>query len=384
MLDIWPAFPLVIYGIVDFPTRCADNIIAALKYRDRVCHIDLAIFKTSEWEEYLAAMQQPFPELAFLRLWWKYEPGTVVVPDSVLGGFAPRLEVIELKGILFPGLPKLLLSATHLVRLYLRNIPHSGYFSPDAMAAALSTLTSLEDLMLIFISPESCPDLEIRRLPSSPRSVLPVLKFVEFKGASEYLEDLVTDIDAPQLKRLQIWFFNDVVFDTPHLSQFIGQAPILNAFENAHISLANSTACVFFRSQIDDDVELKVTILCEGSDWQLSSVEQVCTSYLPFLSTLKDLYVYEEPIFSSVDLKDNIEYRVWRELLYPFTAVKNIYLSDKFALRIGPALQELVKGRAATEVLPTLENIFLEGLESSGHVQEGIGHIRKNQSCYRR
>jgi hypothetical protein len=239
------------------------------------------------------------------------------------------------------------------------------------MVAALSTLTSLEELLLEFKSPESCPDLETRRLPPSTRSVLPVLRYVEFKGASEYLEDLVTDIDAPLLKRLQITFFNDVVFDTPHLSQFIGQAPILNAFENAYISLADSTACVFFRSQIGGYAELKVTILCEGSDWQLSSVEQVCFSCLPFLSTLKGLYVYER-IPSSVDWKDNIDYRVWRELLYPFTTVKNIYLSDEFALRIGPALQELVKGRAATEVLPTLENIFLKGLKSSGHVQEGM------------
>ena len=334
------------------------------------------VFKTSELEEYLAAMQQPFPELTYLWLWWKDEIGTLVVPDSFLGGFAPRLEVIDLEGIPFPGLPKLLLSATHLVHLYLQNIPHSGYFSPDAMVAALSTMTSLEELLLRLKSPESCPDLETRRLPPSPRSVLPVLKSVEFKGASEYLEDLVTDIDAPQLERLDITFFNDVLFDTPHLSQFIGRTPILNAFENAYIFLANSTACVAFRSPIDCYVQLKVAILCEGSDWQLSSVEQVCTScfQLPFLSTLKGLYVFER-IFSSVDWKDNIEYRVWRELLYPFTSVKNIYISDEFALGIGPALQELVKGRAATEVLPTLENIFLKGLKSSGHVQEGIGQF---------
>jgi hypothetical protein len=39
-----------------------------------------------------------------------------------------------------------------------------------------------------------------------------------------------------------------------------------------------------------------------------------------------------------------------------------------------PALQELVGGRT-TELLPTLQNVFLEGLESSGPVHEGIGQF---------
>jgi hypothetical protein len=190
------------------------------------------------------------------------------------------------------------------------------------------------------------------------------------------LEDLVTDIDAPQLNKLEIAFFNDVVFDTPNLIQFIGCTPISNAFEHAYIAPAYSDACVAFRSHrslIDGYVELKVTILCEGLYWQLSSLKQVCTSCLPFLSTLKDLYIREHP-FSPPDWEDNIENRIWRELLQRFTTVKNIYISNKIALRIGPALQELVKGRA-TEVLPTLENIFLEWLVSSGDVQEGIGQF---------
>jgi hypothetical protein len=51
--------------------------------------------------------------------------------------------------------------------------------------------------------------------------------------------------------------------------------------------------------------------------------------------------------------------------------VKTLYLSEEFARLIGPVLQELV-GSRATEVLPNLQNIFLEGLEPSGAVQEGI------------
>ena len=88
---------------------------------------------------------------------------------------------------------------------------------------------------------------------------------------------------------------------------------------------------------------------------------------------LEDLYIYGRPK-SKPGWKDDIENGLWLQLLHPFTAVKNLYLTEEFALRIEPALQELAEGRA-TEVLPTLQSIFLDGLESSGsaNVQEGIG-----------
>jgi hypothetical protein len=54
--------------------------------------------------------------------------------------------------------------------------------------------------------------------------------------------------------------------------------------------------------------------------------------------------------------------------------VKNLYLSEEIARRIVPALQDLV-GDRATEVLPTLENIFLEEGQQSGPVQEGIQQV---------
>ena len=371
MLDIWPALPLIINGDGYYSTRCADNIVAALKCSDRVCQIDLVISKILGLERFLAATQQPFPELTYLNFRWIGDDETVVVPDSFFGGFAPRLEGLQLYGIPFPGLPKLLLSATRLVHLHLYAIPHSGYFSPDAMVAALSTLTSLENLTLEFKSPKSCPDSEPGRLPPPTCTVLPVLTIFRFQGVSEYLEELVTDIDAPQLNKLETQFFNDIVFDTPQLIQLISRAPVSSALENAHITLDHDTAHVTFQSRISG-YKLKVSILCEGLDWQLSSVEQVSTSCLPFLSTLKDLYIHEHAR-SQPDWKDNIENRVWLDLLHPFAAVENLYISEKIALRIEAALQELVEGRT-TEVLPTLENIFLEGL-SSGRVLEGIGQF---------
>src|SRR5258708_39676733 len=148
-----------------------------------------------------------------------------VLPDSFLGGSVPGLRFLYFAGIPFPGLQKPLLSATHLVDLYLCNIPHSGYISPEEMVTCLSVLTSLRNLQLGFESPQSCPDQESGRYAPPPptRPVLPTLMIFLFNAATEYLEDFLARIDAPRLYHLWITFFNDIFFDTPQLIQFIGR-----------------------------------------------------------------------------------------------------------------------------------------------------------------
>jgi hypothetical protein len=370
-LDIWPSLPLTI-EYEGGSTGSVDNIIAGLERTDRVREAYLLSFRSSDSGILMTAMQQPFPELR--RLWVDNSGTELFVPDSVLGGSAPRLESLTLTNVLFPGLLKLLLSTTHLVELQLINIPHSGYISPDTMVTALSMLTSLSYLTLIFGSPRSCPDRASRRPPPSIRSVLSDLSYFHFSGVSEYLEDLVTCIDAPQLSNLRITFFNDIVFDTPQLIQFIGRTPLSRELEKAKLTFWDRGAGVNFSRTSDYGFGgFRVEISCRGSDWQVSSLEQVCTSCLLPFSKLEDLYIHKNP-YQDLDWKDNIEIVLWLELLHPFTAVKNLYLSEEFARRIAPALQELV-GDRTREVLPALRDIFLEGLESSGPVQEGIRQL---------
>jgi hypothetical protein len=139
-----------------------DNIIAALEHNDRVCGIrSLNISETpnSQYEKVLAALQQPFPALTRLNLRPKLETSPVD-PDSFLGGSAPQLRSLALHSIPFPGLPKLLLTTTHLAYLSLSNIPHSGYISPEAVVTCISLLTWLEKLVITFKSPQSRPDRE--------------------------------------------------------------------------------------------------------------------------------------------------------------------------------------------------------------------------------
>jgi hypothetical protein len=166
----------------------------------------------------------PFPALTNLRLTSGEMDGTVpVLPDLFLGRSAPRLQHIELDGFSFPGLPSLLLSATGLVSLELRRIPHSWYISPDALVTHLSALTRLTSLILEFEFRRSRPDRESRHSPPPTRTLVPSLTRLKFEGVNEYAEHLLNRIDTPQLDKLDIIFFNETVFDISHLSQFISR-----------------------------------------------------------------------------------------------------------------------------------------------------------------
>ena len=367
-LDVWPSLPLLIQDSGN-RTESVDDFIAVLERSDCVVEIHLSILDGSDLENVLAEMQVPFPELTDLQL--SSEDGMEsVVPDSFLGGFAPRLQFLWLDRIPFPGLPNLLLSAAHLVTLHLENIPHFGYISPEAMVTALSTLTSLERLSLEFEYPPPHTDRESRRPPPLTRCVLPVLTYFCFEGFDEYLDDIVACIDIPQLRTLKISFFDQTAFDLPQFIQFMSRTPTLKAFEKAQVRFTHDTSSVNLSSQTPGYGTLDVQIQCMELDWQVSSMEQVCTSCLPPLSTLEDLYIYEY-LYSELVWQDDIEDALWLDLLHPFAAVKNLYLSEKFASHIMPALQELDVG-GTTEVLPTLQNIFLEEHQLSGTVRACI------------
>ena len=372
-LDIWPPLPLIVedhYGA----SFGADNILAALKHNHRVCQIELLCEPSSELECYTnsAAMQKPFPKLTHLLLGGPSRSSGSILPDSFLGGNAPRLRSLELDCIPFLGLPKLLLSATHLIHLDLFDIPPSGYIPPEALATSLSALTNLESLNLHFRSPRPRPALDSRRPPplTHSNSILPSLTKIEFKGTGDYLEEILARIDAPRLDRLDITFFNEILFDTSQLPQFISRIPALRSLQKGHVTFNYADIVVEFNSQTSGYHVLRVRILCSAPDWQLSSIEQVCTPSLPPLSTLEDLYIVggrlDPPLWEG-----DVENTLWLEVLHPFAAVKNLYLCKKIVPSIAPALQELV-GARTTEELPNLENIFLEGLQPSGSVQEGI------------
>jgi hypothetical protein len=73
-------------------------------------------------------------------------------------------------------------------------------------------------------------------------------------------------------------------------------------------------------------------------------------------------------------MDDVIENTLWLQLLLPFTAVKNLYLSEVSASTIAAGRQKIVAGRII-ELLPSLQNIFVKRLKPRGPLQENLEQL---------
>jgi hypothetical protein len=356
------------------PEEKARNIIAALKHHDRVHQVILCNLSFSLLDVITAMMQESFLALTRLEL-ESVEESTPVLADSFLGGYAPRLQSFTLQGIPFPALPKLLLSTHDLIDLRLLFIPHSGYISPEAMVTCLSSLTRLEVFYLGFRSPQSRPDQSSRRPSSLTRIDLSALTNLFIHGASEYIEDFVARINAPLLQHIGISFFNRLLFDLPQLTLFIDRLERFKVRHQAVVKFWSNFAFVVVSplEYTADGVTLVLYVSCSRSEWQLSSLTEVCSSLSsPLrLSSLESLDIMEENILPGHWLND-MENAQWLEFFQPLIAVKVLYLSGGgLVTRVARAMQEL-DGERATEVLPALRSVVVGGGQSQRALDKGM------------
>jgi hypothetical protein len=190
------------------------------------------------------------------------------------------------------------------------------------------------------------------------------------------LEGLVAYIGAPLLHSVTITLFNQLAFDISELPQFINRSEKFSSLNTttADLTLSKNSVELTLSPQTEtvDGIRLTLGILSKESFWPPVSLSHVFGSSLP-LSTSERLDIRVPGNWSRLSQTEykNIE---WIDLLRPFTAVKNLYLFEEVALRLAPALEEVAEG-SANNVLPALQNVFLEGLQPTGPVQEAIGQF---------
>ena len=380
-LDIWPPFPLVIiHSSVHFcghefqvtHEEGEENIIAALERRDRISDIHLFDLEKRFVEgRLLNAMQEPFPALTSLDLRYsRASRRSLILPDTFLGGSAPRLRSFSLHGIAFPTLPKFVLRATHIVSLRL-GMPSSGYISisPEVMATCLATLHDLETLSISFARPLLSPRMTPPGLLPLTRAVLPSLTKLEFVGISEYLEDFTARIDTPLLDQLRIAFSMDFISDIPQLQQFVGRAQSLRPLNHAQVTFFYLTNTITLGSP----ARFVLDIQWDGPDQLLSSVTQICNDHFSCLSQVDQLNIHYIPEDPGAELggKNEVDPSQWLELFRPFSGVRRLYVSDELEPLVASALRELT-GERTMEVLPALEHLLLDELRPSGSARDDM------------
>ena len=358
-LRIWQVLPIVLYlsgkGV---RPNVEDDAVAVFEHPDRVCDVMLVV-PGPRLERLAKLMQRPFPLLTHLFI----SPGVgnaPTLPRGFLGGSAPSLQQIILNRVPYPSLPTLLLWTSDLIELHLLNIPPTGYISPEAMVVVLAALPRLQYFFMDFQSASFRPD-EIHPPPAT-RTVLPSLIWLKFKGASEYLEGLVAQIDSPQLEWICINYFNQLAdFQASQLSRFIDRSvgPQATLFKRAKISFSRREVSFTMSPHAKHEGPVSITIICEGIDWQVSHMTHLLSQFAVTLSNLVHLNLTNlGKLEGQLEGMDDVE---WRDLLHPFSTTRALHASRKLAGHISPALEDIT----GEMVLPSLDSIRLVGQPAS-------------------
>jgi hypothetical protein len=197
--------------------------------------------------------------------------------------------------------------------------------------------------------------------PPLTRAVLPSLTDFRFGGASEYLADLIAQIDTPLLNRLYMRFFSDLVFEIPRLYKFLDRGDERKPFIQAALGLRPMQAVIFLESPSG----FKMDVACEVSDWPLESMTRLCNQ-LTLLSQVERLEIHEG-YWDGIEFQNEEEWQEivedpdWLELLNAFISVKSLYIADRLGLVILLSVLEKIAGERAT-VLPALQNLFISDL----------------------
>ena len=341
-------------------TSLLHNILTALQQVDRVLNVRISA-TCSELEMISTVMQEPFPALMSL-LMLSEDGNAPVLPTDFLGGSAPCLQFINSYGIPYPALPTLLLSTSDLVTLHLRNIPPTGYISPEKMVVGLAALPKLNTFVIEFQSASPRPNILHR--PPATRIVLPILTTFQFQGTSEYLEDLASRIDAPQIGQISIRYLNQLVdFQVAQLSRFIHRSvgPKSTLPKYARVGFQRRRVTFDMSHETDQyPKQLSTTIICQGIDWQVSHMAQVLSQFSTTLSLSAAVHLklgVETEWVCPTEEMDDVDLR---HLLLQFSTMQTLHVSRELAEHVARALEHMVPGAFAF-----LDFIFLEGQPAS-------------------
>jgi hypothetical protein len=365
-----PLLPLVIDHLDDYDnitTEDEEGITLALQHRDRVRRIRLGK-AVPILQKFLNALNGEFPILEYLLIEEQrhQRPGIehnvhLTLPETFR---APHLRQLVVMNFAIPIESPLLTAMGNLVALSLNSIPSSVYFLPAALLQRLSLMPQLETLGIFFNSyyPRGDAERRLLRTPITTRVTLPNLRWFGFQGTSAYLEALLPWVTIPLLEKIQLYFFNRMVYSIPHLQQFMSTAG------NLRLKTIMLTFCEYYLSvkayphNGAKMCTLDMTLGGRHFDWQVVSAVQVFHALRKVFSAVEHLTLeYERDIISS-EWNNQAGLSQWRELLGPFGKVKTLFVDGELVEQISRALHT-DEEESSTELLPELQELssFAQG-----------------------
>ena len=391
-LELWPDLPVSVwYPNLKSPPRRRltpedeENVLAVLKHANRIRDINISMTKQLATKS-AASLKASFPILQRLQLRSQEPIRPLPIPDGFLGGSTPLLRDIHLIRTIFPSLPVLLLSARALVSLQLDDIPNSGYFSPEALANSLVGMAQLNTLKIRFLPPnahESNLDASLTN-----RAILPALTEFEFKGNCEYVEDLVSRIDAPALGQISITFIERPTFGIPRLARFVGRTKEAKLPYQTSIRLSDEVMITqHFRrpscAGSGGSGAFQLQIPCDELDRQVSLLIHICQYISEPLSGVERFDIEAFPRVSHWMDGEEMDTSVWLELFRSFRGAKSLEVSGGLVTSVASAL-ERATGEMARIILPSLRDLHMLDPLSSASASSTIEQfVAARQHCNR-
>jgi hypothetical protein len=185
--------------------------------------------------------------------------------------------------------------------------------------------------------------------------------------------DFVAQIDTPMLDSLQTTFFSDVIPNISQFHKFIDRTDRLKTFIQAEVYLRPWEVQAIFKSHAN----IGLDIACEVLDSPASSMMRLFEQLLPIPSGVEQLKLYGEEWDELIEFLMEHEFQddpadpLWVQLLNSFVSVKSLFVSERLVPLVAFVLEKLT-GESVTEVLPALDNLFLEGFGPTKYVEETI------------
>jgi hypothetical protein len=142
---------------------------------------------------------------------------------------------------------------------------------------------------------------------------------LSFRGVSDYLKGIITQISAPVLSRLNIHFFNQAIpFNVPWLLKFT---------ENLHFSAAEldfKENAVTLIADPDLSRPLCVQVMCRRLDWQVSCAVEIFGALSPIVFSVEKLMLSYVDENQTSEWLNEVDRTQWRDLFRPFSSVKTL------------------------------------------------------------
>ncbi|KAI9449235.1 hypothetical protein BJY52DRAFT_270560 [Lactarius psammicola] len=187
-------------------------------------------------------------------------------------------------------------------------------------------------------------------LPSGRRVVLPSLTHFDFRGITEYLEDLVAGIDAPRLEDIKVALFDESFFHFSKLSEFVDRIEMHKSHRRADIKLSKNTISISL-IQSGAPTRLKFRFFCEGLSKQLNLIARICISFSAFLFNVEDLRI------STTQPSSLRDHEAWVKIIHHFRGTKWLHVADGHSTNFVRALQQ--PDRQRKTVLPALHKLYI-------------------------